>query len=309
MKGISLFFLLLFCIPVHSIECRLLSYKQDFGGYVWFSSYNMLAYPKDNKFHKIGDALLNQLNIELKYLNPASLEIYLFSFRLGTKAYKKRIENERLNKIVDYLSIKEHINIDTRVNSDKYYHKYLNNIQNSNFLYNGYMYDHIFIIAKQREEGGFENNRMCLINSNYYFDPFGIFYNKWRKTHKILIPFKYQNFEVSSDLNKLLEKELSEIYFDHIESYKVTILGYAGKSEGNTEEYSIALGQRRADNIENYLIKKGFLKKNISTISYGNEGIETLTLCETQDCYDKIHGATIMIELNLEYDFDLINMR
>jgi peptidoglycan-associated lipoprotein len=51
---------------------------------------------------------------------------------------------------------------------------------------------------------------------------------------------------------------------------------YNVKIEGNcdergTEEYNMALGQRRADEAKNYFINMGIDKKRISTISYGKE--------------------------------------
>ena len=51
---------------------------------------------------------------------------------------------------------------------------------------------------------------------------------------------------------------------------------YQVKIEGNcdergTEEYNMALGQRRADEAKTYLMNMGIDKKRISTISYGND--------------------------------------
>ncbi len=51
--------------------------------------------------------------------------------------------------------------------------------------------------------------------------------------------------------------------------YKVKIEGNC--DERGTEEYNMALGQRRADTARKYLTEKGINAKRISTISYGKD--------------------------------------
>ncbi len=51
--------------------------------------------------------------------------------------------------------------------------------------------------------------------------------------------------------------------------YKVKIEGNC--DERGTEEYNMALGQRRADEAKEYLLNMGIAKKRISTISYGKD--------------------------------------
>lgn len=53
------------------------------------------------------------------------------------------------------------------------------------------------------------------------------------------------------------------------ENYKVTIEGNC--DERGTEEYNMALGQRRATTAMNYLVNMGVKKSRISTISYGKD--------------------------------------
>jgi peptidoglycan-associated lipoprotein len=43
--------------------------------------------------------------------------------------------------------------------------------------------------------------------------------------------------------------------------------------ERGTNEYNLALGQRRADAVRNYLINYGIDRSRISTVSYGEERI------------------------------------
>lgn len=95
-----------------------------------------------------------------------------------------------------------------------------------------------------------------------------------------------QKVAATQTLNKL-----GNIYFDYNEDVlrpeDRTILNahanwlvknpeYQVKIEGNcdergTEEYNLALGQRRADNAKKYLTDMGVDGKRISTISYGKE--------------------------------------
>ena len=64
-----------------------------------------------------------------------------------------------------------------------------------------------------------------------------------------------------------LEK-LAEFLKDHPE-YKITIEGHC--DERGSEMYNLALGQRRADSVKNFLINLGISPKRIKTISYGEE--------------------------------------
>jgi peptidoglycan-associated lipoprotein len=50
---------------------------------------------------------------------------------------------------------------------------------------------------------------------------------------------------------------------------KVTIQGNC--DERGTEEYNLALGERRADTAKNYLVAEGIAADRISTISYGKD--------------------------------------
>lgn len=57
-------------------------------------------------------------------------------------------------------------------------------------------------------------------------------------------------------------------------SINITIEGHA--DERGTREYNIALGERRANSVRDYLISQGVSANRISTISYGKEHPEYL---------------------------------
>ncbi|HWU40174.1 MAG TPA: OmpA family protein [Candidatus Acidoferrum sp.] len=50
---------------------------------------------------------------------------------------------------------------------------------------------------------------------------------------------------------------------------KVTVAGNC--DERDTEEYNLALGQRRADSVKNYLVAEGVSADRINAISYGKD--------------------------------------
>ena len=52
-------------------------------------------------------------------------------------------------------------------------------------------------------------------------------------------------------------------------TYNVTIEGHC--DERGTREYNIALGERRANSVKNFLVKHGIDSGRIETISYGKE--------------------------------------
>lgn len=57
-------------------------------------------------------------------------------------------------------------------------------------------------------------------------------------------------------------------------SVKVTVEGHC--DERGTREYNLALGERRATAVRNYLVSKGVAADRVSTISYGKERPEAL---------------------------------
>lgn len=57
-----------------------------------------------------------------------------------------------------------------------------------------------------------------------------------------------------------------------LQKYQQVMVQVAGNAdERGTEEYNLALGQRRADAAKNYVVAKGVANSRISTISYGKD--------------------------------------
>ncbi len=84
---------------------------------------------------------------------------------------------------------------------------------------------------------------------------------------KTMIHFDFDKAELRPEAREILKKK-AEWLLKHPE-FNVRIEGYC--DERGTEEYNLALGQRRADAAKRYLIKLGVSPERITTVSYGEE--------------------------------------
>ncbi len=64
-------------------------------------------------------------------------------------------------------------------------------------------------------------------------------------------------------------------------AYTVVIEGHA--DEQGTREYNLALGARRANSVQEYLVSRGVSPARVRTVSYGKE--RPLALCSAESCY------------------------
>ena len=79
--------------------------------------------------------------------------------------------------------------------------------------------------------------------------------------------FNFDKFNISAEARKTLE--LQAAWMKKNASVTVTIQGHA--DERGTREYNLALGDRRASSVKDYLITLGVNPQRIDTISYGKE--------------------------------------
>jgi peptidoglycan-associated lipoprotein len=73
--------------------------------------------------------------------------------------------------------------------------------------------------------------------------------------------------------------------------YTVIIEGHA--DERGTREYNIALGARRADAVQTYLISRGIAPNRITTISFGKE--RPVAVCNDISCWSQNRRAVTAI--------------
>ncbi len=79
--------------------------------------------------------------------------------------------------------------------------------------------------------------------------------------------FGYDRYDVAPEGQRVLEMQAE--WLKRYPNNNVTIKGHA--DERGTREYNLALGERRANAIKNYLIALGIPGTRVNTISYGKE--------------------------------------
>jgi peptidoglycan-associated lipoprotein len=106
--------------------------------------------------------------------------------------------------------------------------------------------------------------------------------------------FDYDKHNIRPDAQTALvadAKTLGEILKQYPD-YKLTVQGYC--DERGSEEYNLALGDKRADQAKEYLASLGVPGSQLKTISYGKEK----QLCSEHDeaCWQKNRRAHITQE-------------
>ena len=81
------------------------------------------------------------------------------------------------------------------------------------------------------------------------------------------ILFGYDSSDISQEAKASLDIQVDWLKSDS--SIKVIIEGHC--DEKGTREYNIALGEKRANSVKKYFLKKGILPERIKVISYGKE--------------------------------------
>ena len=78
--------------------------------------------------------------------------------------------------------------------------------------------------------------------------------------------FNYNSADLDSDAKELLQDQVAWIKQHDV---SVTIEGHC--DERGTREYNLALGEKRAQAVKNYLTSMGIANSKVTTISYGKE--------------------------------------
>ena len=79
--------------------------------------------------------------------------------------------------------------------------------------------------------------------------------------------FNYDSSELDSDAQELLQDQVA--WLKQYSDVSIIIEGHC--DERGTREYNLALGEKRAQSVKNYLISLGVSEGRVSTISYGKE--------------------------------------
>lgn len=78
--------------------------------------------------------------------------------------------------------------------------------------------------------------------------------------------FDYNSSELDSDAQELLQDQVA-----WIKQHNVSVIIEGHCDERGTREYNLALGEKRAQAVKNYLTSMGISSARVTTISYGKE--------------------------------------
>lgn len=103
------------------------------------------------------------------------------------------------------------------------------------------------------------------------------------------ILFDYDSYDIRTDARPVLNKA-AEIL---IENKEVNLLVEGHCDERGTNEYNLALGDRRAKSVKDYLASSGISLGRMETISYGEE--KPLCSDQSEDCWAKNRRAHLVL--------------
>ena len=101
--------------------------------------------------------------------------------------------------------------------------------------------------------------------------------------------FAVDQSTLSPDARTVLANQAG--WLNQNQAFSAVVEGHA--DEQGTREYNIALGARRANSVQEYLISQGVAPGRLRTVSYGKE--RPLAICSTEDCYSKNRRAGTVV--------------
>lgn len=79
--------------------------------------------------------------------------------------------------------------------------------------------------------------------------------------------FAYDSYDIAPEARDTLARQAE--WLNRYPNVNITIEGHS--DERGTREYNLALGDRRANSVKNYLVSQGVSGARLNTISYGKE--------------------------------------
>ena len=101
--------------------------------------------------------------------------------------------------------------------------------------------------------------------------------------------FGYDQYDVSPEARDILGRQAT--WLQQYANLRITIEGHA--DERGTREYNLALGERRANAVKNYLVALGVDAARITTVSYGKERPAVLGSSESAWAQNR-RGVTVV---------------
>jgi peptidoglycan-associated lipoprotein len=99
--------------------------------------------------------------------------------------------------------------------------------------------------------------------------------------------FDFDKYDIREDARPALDSAAA--WLKNNKDVGITIEGHC--DERGTNEYNLALGEKRANAARDYLVASGIASEKIKTISYGEE--KPLCAEQTEDCFQKNRRAHI----------------
>ena len=101
--------------------------------------------------------------------------------------------------------------------------------------------------------------------------------------------FESDSSELTPQARDTLDKQAQ--WLNQYNRYAFTIEGHA--DERGTREYNIALGARRAQTVQVYLVSRGVMAQRMHTISYGKE--RPVAVCNDISCWSQNRRAVTVL--------------
>ncbi len=103
--------------------------------------------------------------------------------------------------------------------------------------------------------------------------------------------FVIDTYNLTPDAQRTLDGQAQWLQANR--DYNAVIEGHA--DEQGTREYNLALGARRANSVQEYLIGKGVPANRLRTVSYGKE--RPIEICSNEACYSQNRRAVTVISV------------
>jgi len=103
------------------------------------------------------------------------------------------------------------------------------------------------------------------------------------------IHFDYDKYNIRPDARPMLDQVAS--FMNENGSYNIVVEGHC--DERGTNEYNLALGERRAKSTKNYLVSLGISPTRISIVTFGEE--KPLCMEQTESCWQMNRRAHFVV--------------
>ncbi len=103
------------------------------------------------------------------------------------------------------------------------------------------------------------------------------------------ILFVIDTYNLTPDAQRTLDGQAQWLLTNR--DYNAVVEGHA--DEQGTREYNLALGARRANSVQEYLLTQGVPASRLRTVSYGKE--RPIEICSSEACYAQNRRAVTVI--------------